>query len=283
MPLSTEKHGFGPLAGAGLLFLALFSLPLVRLIAFAATSELYSHILLIPFVSAYFIWLRKDRLVRDRPDLTAAALLLVASLLLLGFYATSRPQIPSDNLYLGAAGAVFFVAAVAAYFFGRAGLRAFAFPLAFLIFIVPLPTAGVANVETALQHGSATVAYWLFGLVRTPVFLQDLVFVLPGFSMEVAPECSGIHSTLALFITSVVASQLFLRSVWARTALVCAVIPLGLLRNGVRIVTVGELCVHIGPEMIESYIHRHGGPVFFAASLVPFGALIWLLSKYDRS
>jgi exosortase/archaeosortase family protein len=84
---------------------------------------------------------------------------------------------------------------------------------------------------------------------------------------------------LVLFITSLLASYLFLRSPWRRAVLVAAIIPLGLLRNGVRILTISLLCVHIGPQMINSVIHRRGGPFFFAASLVPLFLLLWWLGR----
>jgi exosortase/archaeosortase family protein len=60
-----------------------------------------------------------------------------------------------------------------------------------------------------------------------------------------------------------------------------AVIPIALLRNGLRVFVIGQLCVRIGPEMIDSPIHRHGGPVFFAFSLIPFFALMFLLQKSE--
>jgi exosortase/archaeosortase family protein len=57
------------------------------------------------------------------------------------------------------------------------------------------------------------------------------------------------------------------------------VIPLGLLRNGLRILVISLLCVHIGPEMMNSVIHRRGGPFFFAASLIPLFVLLWWLRR----
>jgi len=60
------------------------------------------------------------------------------------------------------------------------------------------------------------------------------------------------------------------------------VIPLGILRNGFRIFVIGQLCVHIGPQMLYSAIHRQGGPLFFALSLVPFFLLLIVLRKSDR-
>jgi exosortase/archaeosortase family protein len=59
------------------------------------------------------------------------------------------------------------------------------------------------------------------------------------------------------------------------------VIPLGLLRNGFRVWVIGELCVRIGPQMIDSPIHHRGGPVFFVLSLVPLFLLLLYLSKCE--
>src|SRR4029077_4488077 len=118
--------------------------------------------------------------------------------------------------------------------------------------------------ENASKQASAEVANWLFLISGTSVLRTDTVFELPGITITVAKECSGIRSSLVLVITSVLAATMFLHTTWRRVLLVCAVIPLGLLRNGLRILVISLLCVHIGPHMIQSPIHRRGGPVFFA-------------------
>ena len=110
-----------------------------------------------------------------------------------------------------------------------------------------------------------------------------MVFALPGMIIEVAQECSDIRSSLVLFITSLVAAYLFLHSPWRRLVLVAFVIPLGILRNGVRIVVIGLLCVHYGPQMIHSVIHRKGGPFFFALSLIPLFLLLWWLRRGEAN
>jgi exosortase C (VPDSG-CTERM-specific) len=148
--------------------------------------------------------------------------------------------------------------------------------------MVPFPVALRTALETFLQYGSAAVAYGFFKLSGMAVFRDGLVFQLPGFSLQVAPQCSGIHSSVALFITSLVAGYLFLRTPWKQATLAIAVIPLALLRNGFRVFTIGTLCVRVGPEMIDSYIHRHGGPIFFVLSLVPFFLLLLWLAKSER-
>ena len=155
------------------------------------------------------------------------------------------------------------------------------FPLFFLAFMIPLPEAAVDLLENASKEASAEVANWLFLISGTPFLRNGPLFQLPGITIEVAKECSGIRSSLVLIITSLLAANMFLRTTWRRAVIVAAVIPLGLLRNGLRILTISLLCVHIGPEMINSLIHRRGGPVFFVASLIPLFVMLWWLRRRE--
>jgi len=166
---------------------------------------------------------------------------------------------------------------------GRATVKALAFPLGLLLFTVPLPSSAVAVIESFFQHTSATAAAVMFKFAGTPFFRDQTYFQLPGINLQVAPECSGIRSSIALFITSIVAGKLFLNSPYLRILFSLAVIPLSIFRNGVRIFTIGELCVHVGPHMIDSPIHHRGGPLFFAFSLIPFAILLLLLAKFERN
>ena len=156
-----------------------------------------------------------------------------------------------------------------------------AFPFALLLFLAPFPQALHDRIESFLQHGSAEVADWLFQISGLSYYRAGLFFKLPGLTLQVAPECSGIHSTVVLFITSLVAGRMLLRRPWNRAVLTLFVLPLALVRNAFRIFVIGELCVHVGPHMIHSPIHHRGGPLFFALSLVPFFALLYFLKKSE--
>ncbi len=270
------------------LFLCLvFSLPLYQLTTFALQSSLYSHIVLIPFISLYLVWQRRAHLPAiASPDRPLAILFFVIGLApLLGFglaVFTSTILAREDRLALTMLSLLGFFVSTSAWFLGRPRLRALTFPLAFLVFMIPWPVFFVTWIENLLQHGSAAVAQALFILAGTTVFVDQLVFQLPGITLQVAPECSGIHSSLALLITSILAGYFFLRSPVKRTLLALAVLPLALLRNGLRVFVLGELCVRVGPEMINSSIHHHGGPYFFLLSLIPFALLLRLLFRLER-
>jgi exosortase C (VPDSG-CTERM-specific) len=260
--------------------------PLQRLFFFAAGSEVHSHILLIPFVFAYLIHIRYEQLPVDSRRsiwgcITLLAVGLSALALSFGSPQFSAQASPSNHLALTIFAFVCFVASGGFVFLGKQWMRSLVFPFAFLIFLVPLPNAAIDWLEKGSQIASADAADLLFTLSGTPILRDGMVFQLPGMVIQVAQECSGIRSSLVLFITSLVAAHLFLKSTWARIVLVAFVIPLGILRNGLRILVIGLLCVHYGPQMINSIIHRRGGPLFFALSLIPLFLLLLWLRKVD--
>jgi exosortase C (VPDSG-CTERM-specific) len=263
-----------------------FSTPLYDLFRYSLHSEFYSYVPMIPLVSLYLICLKRRSLTLDSEPVQRYALLpLSVGLAILAGYGWAmhsgwKPG-TEDYLALMTLSFLSFLTSGCLLFLGRETLRPIAFPMGFLIFTAPFPVFLNSWIERALQYSSADAATLLFRLSGTPLLRQGLVFELPGFRLEVAPECSGMHSTLVLFFTGLLASHFFLYTPWNRTLLTVGVIFLAILRNGLRIFTIGELCVHVSPDMIDSYIHRHGGPIFFVLSLIPFFFLLLVLRKSE--
>jgi exosortase C (VPDSG-CTERM-specific) len=275
-------------AGASfvIVLLAAFGQPLLGLANYAAHSSLHSYILLIPFVSGYLLYVRRDQLPKERvADLPFGIVLLGCGLgvFLFTHWLLFAGRALADNYYLVLLTLSFLccLAAGGFFFFGRDWMRAAAFPLAYLIFMVPMPDAMADALETASKYASAEVANVLFHLSGTPILRTGRVFQLPNITIEVAQECSGIRSSWVLLLTSILAANLFLKTSWRRIVIVAFVIPLAILRNGFRIVVIGLLCVNLGPQMIHSPIHTRGGPVFFVLSLIPLLLLLWWLRKSE--
>jgi exosortase C (VPDSG-CTERM-specific) len=248
---------------------------------------LYSYVLLVPAVSLYFAWQRRDDVQAGGGQTHNLAWWpLGAGIGLLLWYGSARlsgEQWATQNYLAATISAwLLFGAAICIRLLDTSKLRALAFPLGFLVFMVPLPVMAETGLEAFLQQGSALAARLCYSLAGMPYMYENLTFHLPAINLQVAPECSGIHSSIVLFITSVVAGNMFLRSPWKRAVFLFAVIPLGLLRNGFRVFVIGELCVHVGPEMINAWIHRRGGPVFFLLSLVPLFLLLYWLHRSER-
>lgn len=263
-----------------------FSLPLVQLVQFCLHRQLYSYILLIPFISLYLVWSKSRELSLEFIRATPYAFLLTLAGLVFATAGLVSPTTATkagfqDYLCFMTLSFVLLILGACAWLLGARTCRDLGFPLAFLLFMVPLSSGMESWVEMMLQHSSAEIAYLTLKLSGTPVFREGTTFILPDIRINVAPECSGIHSSLVLLIVGLLASQFFLRRTWSKWAMGIGVLALGILRNAVRIFVIAQLCVHVGPQMIDSDLHHHGGPVFFALSLVPFFLLIWLLRKLE--
>lgn len=276
-----DRRTFVYAAFVALLSMA-FVLPLVALFRHSMKEELHSHILLIPVVSLYLAGIQRAALPKGRQASPVGW--VVFTLLAVTVYLVPRLAGWSDgwslNDRLSQSTFCYVLLLVAGGFaiLGKSWMRVLAFPFAFLVFMIPMPDAFVTGLEEMLMRVSAQVAEVFFVLSGTSVHRDGQVIELPGMVLRVARECSGIRSTVVLFITSVLASYMFLKSPWHRGILVALVIPLGILRNAFRVLVIGLLCVHISPEMIDSWVHHRGGPLFFGISLVP----LFLIAAWFR-
>lgn len=266
----------------------LFSLPGLRLLKLSFENSIHSHLPLIPFISGYFAWQMRGRLALPQAP-RGGALLLGVFLAALGLIAATYCFIFSggtlnDQLSLSTFALVSLLAASALLLLGGPITRQLAFPLAFLFFVIPLPNSLLDFLEIASQHASAEVYSWMMNLSGATFYREARTFVLPHLTIVVAQECSGIRSSLVLFITSIIAGQMFLRKSSYKCLLAFAVFPLGILRNAFRIYLLSMLSAHWNPAVIHSPLHHRGGPIFFVLSLIPFFfLLIWLRRREHAS
>jgi exosortase C (VPDSG-CTERM-specific) len=283
-PVAPKSHvtrrsilAFGCVA---LVLCVVFSGAIVNWVRFAVSKERNTYLLLVPIVTAYLIRTCRKHLRREFTTSPFAALVPVvigASALVFGRFVAD----PIDLLSLRIFALLNFLLAGAFVFFGKQLLRQITFPIAFLIFAVPVAPTLVGHIEIFLQYTSAEAAYWLMSLVGIPMIREGINFRLPNIYIQVAQECSGYNSTFTLFMVSTVAGYMFLKSHSKRAILSLAVIPLAILRNGFRVTTLAALCVYVDPKLIDSDIHHKGGPLFFALSLIPFFLILWALRKSE--
>jgi exosortase len=234
----------------------------------------YSHILIVPFVSIFLVFIEREKLFRILGrSVSPAAALFFAGILLgaLGWRAAGIFS-GSGSLELLILGFLCLIWAGFLFFYGTQAFAAGIFPLLFLLLMVPVPSYLLDRFIVWLQIGSANVAEWFFRLSGTPV--------LPSVSIEVAKECSGIRSTQALLITCLLAGHLFLRTNWRRTALLIAAVPVLIIKNGIRIATLTLLAVHVDPSFLTGRLHHDGGFIFFILGML---ILLPLFLWFQRS
>jgi exosortase len=259
--------------------IAAFSGVLRALVAFASGNETASHVVGVPLVSIVLIYTNREFIfasIKAAPGFGAIVGVTGLALAVASGWLASDAQ---NVLSLRVAG---FALAWAGGFiacFGPAAARAALFPLAFLAFMVPPPAALIDAATNVLKVGSTEAVAALFSLTGTPYHRQGFVFALPSVVIEIADECSGIRSSIALLLTSLLAGQAFLRSSWTKILLLLAILPVALLKNAIRIVSLTLLAIHVDPSFLTGQLHHEGGIVFFLLSLALlaplFAALRW--------
>jgi exosortase C (VPDSG-CTERM-specific) len=244
--------------------------------------------LLVPFISFYLFKVappQTERVVLRGSMAGAIAAGLSGLTAFAAYWSLGRTGrvAPNDALALAVFAFLLLLLAAALATLGAQALRAYLFAICFLVFLIPLPTALLEFITIGLQRASADAGEVMLRMTGMPVMRDGMMMQLPGLRIVVAEECSGIRSTLVLFMTSLVASHMFLRTGWKRTALVAAIVPIAIVRNAFRIATIAWLTVNVDSRVIHSPLHHRGGPIFFVLSLIPFFLLLWWLRKSERS
>jgi exosortase len=268
MPLAVSPRHLGFAAVVTALAAAFWS-PLSLLARLASREEHYSHIVIIPVICLALLVRERRQIFRRVAWTPAAGLgLLAAGALCAGLGPWLIPAgSDNDRLSVTMLGLTVMVAGGFVLCYGAHALRRGVFPVVCLVLAVPLPDAVLNGAITWLQRGSAEVTAMLFDLLGVPVLRDGFSFALPRLTIEVARECSGIRSSVALLVTSLLAGHLILRSGWAKVALVVATLPVLVIKNGVRIVTLSLLSIHVDPGFLSGSLHQQGGIVFFLLAL----------------
>ena len=118
--------------------------------------------------------------------------------------------------------------------------------------MIPIAAFIREEITVFLQSGSTEFVNLLFWISQAPYYREGFFFHLPGISVEVAPQCSGIRSGLALFITALLAGYLFLNSSWRRIILGICVFPITMFKNRIRITTLTLLGTYVDPRILQS-------------------------------
>jgi exosortase len=234
----------------------------------------------IPLISLYLCYERRAVIFAKAQFAPAGLLLLAAGI---GIYASGAHLAPgfSESVIPAILGVIVSTAGAFLACYGTDAWGAAIFPLGFLLFAVPLPQAILDPLVRWLQNGSAVVVSLLFGLLRVPFLRDGLVFDLSGLRFHIAPECSGIRSSYALMVLTALISYIALHSTWRRLLMLATVIPLVLVKNGIRIVTICLLTRYVDPSVIDGPLHHQGGFVFFGLVLAAEGGLCWLLRRSE--
>jgi len=247
-----------------------FARPLMQFVRLSLSNDDISYAILIPLISASILFIERRKVFFELSiDKALGGCILIFGVLtavasrLMGGVSDVDLQLSGYILSL-----VLVWLAGFALFFGRAAFKAAHFSLGFLFLMVPPPSILLDRVVYLLQAGSTWITAALFDLLHVPALREGFVFHLARVDIEVAKECSGIRSSMALLILALLATHFTLKSFWKKVLFLACGLFMMILKNGIRIATLTLLAMNVDPGFLYGRLHHRGGVVFFLIGLV---------------
>src|SRR6476646_518708 len=223
----------------------------------------YGHGFFVPIFAGYVLWSERDRwgALTLRPNNFGLAIMLFAIVLrVIGMLGA--------ELFTARLSLVVLIAGIVLFLAGRQALRSIAFPIGYLLFMIPLPAIVYYQLTLPLQLWASRLgAPGLVALGIHTVRQGNLLF-LPNCTLNVVEACSGIRSLLSLLAAVVAYGYLAEPSTWKRGVLAVASIPVAIAANGLRLVTTGVLSYYFGPSVDSGVVHLALGIGFFALAFL---------------
>lgn len=265
------------------LSLLLFGKDLGTLFHLINNNSEYTHLAIIPLVSGFFLWSGRKQFLAEKANQTIGAVFVASGLVSTILLNTVTLKDSILGLSLKGIGIIIVVYGLFILCWGLNGLRKLVFPFVFLLLAIPFPLRLLNAIIGFLQQGSAVMVEGLYTILGQTFIRDGVVFHLNTLSITIAPECSGIRSTMALIITGAVAVEMFLKNGWNKTLMLLLIIPMSLLKNGIRIVTITMLAQYVDMSFLtDSFLHKSGGVFFYLIVLAIYFPLLLLLSRLEN-
>jgi exosortase len=230
-------------------------------------NEDMGHGMFVPFFAVYVMWERRKALLEALETAAASAARGWGLSLLLFSVAQLLVATLAAELFLQRLAVWQMIVGSVLYLAGGAVLRVLLFPLALLLFSIPIPGIALKSVVFPLQLLSSQLAETALELLNYTVVRDGNVLELAGQQLSVVEACSGIRAVLSLSFFSVCYGYLLERRVAMRWLLLAATVPVAILANATRIVATGILG-EIDQKLATGFFHAISGWVIFVISVV---------------
>lgn len=238
----------------------------------------YAHGLFVIPMAAALARRRRDRYLAapSRPERAGFVLLALGALVYVAGTAAAELFTARVSLVLVVAGLLWVIE-------GRVRARALAFPLAFLLCMVPLPYVVYYQLTFPLQIESSRMAAALLGLSGMPVVREGNILNIEGYSLEVVTACSGLRSIMTLGTMAMLLTDFVRVSRWSKLILVAASVPVAVAVNVARLAATACIAAVGGAQAAESFLHELSGIVVFITGLFALFVVGKVLEWIERA
>ncbi|TCK19458.1 exosortase D (VPLPA-CTERM-specific) [Thiogranum longum] len=237
-------------------------------------KEEYSHAVMIPFISAFLIWQRVDRLRQMPFEGSWTGFWVVLAGVVLMFLGRQSALAVLVNY-----GMLVTLFGLALGYLGWQAFKVVFVPLLILFFMIPLPGFIYVGLSNKLQLVSSEIGVWFIRLFGISVYLEGNVIDLGSYKLQVVEACSGLRYLFPLVTLGFIAAYFFQGALWKRLLIFISSFPITVLMNSFRIGLIGVTVEYWGIEMAEGFLHDFEGWVVFMSCLLVLVAEMWILTK----
>lgn len=266
------------LIGIGVLLVLVYYENLSLMVQRWNTSPEYGYGYLIPLITVFLIWQKKNSLERIHYDGSWLGVFVVAVGIVL-FYIGDVSTVYTISQY----SLIIVLTGIALALTGRRGIREIWPPLLLLVFMVPLPAFLLANLSASLQLFSSQIGVALIRLFGIAVFLEGNVIDLGTYKLQVVEACSGLRYLFPLMSLAFITVYLSKQAFWKKAVVFLSSIPITVGMNSFRIGIIGVLVEYWGKSMAEGFLHFFEGWIIFVVCLAILFGEMWLLSRMGKN
>ena len=255
-------------------FIILYASVLRKLVSDWATDDNYSHGFFIIPLAAFFVFERRRTLQAQpvKPSVWGVVLIVGS----IGILLAGRL---GAELFLTRISMLGVLSGIIVFVLGWRHLILLAFPLAFLMLMIPIPAIIFNQIAFPLQLLASQVGENVLRLFQIPVLREGNVMFLANTTLEVAEACSGIRSLISLLTLGIVYGYFTDSRTWVRVVIAVSTVPIAIVANGLRVAGTGILAHTRGPEAALGFFHTFSGWLVFLAAFSLLFVVVWLLGR----
>lgn len=263
----------------GVAFLAALTAALYWHVAIAmatqwATDANWGHGFLVPPFALWLAWRDRKRWQDAGGEGSWIGLLGVAGAIVLLVLGSLAAELFTTRFSL-----IVLLASTVLLLGGWRRLRALAFPIGFLLLMIPWPAVVYAQVTFPLEFLASRWAAEALRMAQVPVLREGNLLVLSNYTLQVAQACSGIRSLVSLVTLAVSYAYVAEKRMAIRLILVAMMVPIAVVSNAFRIFGTGVLTAEVSTRLAHGFFHEFSGWLVFLAATLLMLATHWTLRR----
>ena len=272
-----KKLGFG-FVSLALLLVALYLQVIAELASDWWRDPNYSHGFLVPLVTFFLIWMKRDALARAKKEKSQWGFVIFLAGLFLYVVGTAGAEYFSVRLSL-----VFVVFGLVLYFFGKKVVKEIWFAVVFLIFMIPIPYVIYYALAFPMQLFSTKISVFLLHVVGLPAVRQgNVIYLTNTYALEVAEACSGLRSLVSLMALGALLAYLTQKGKIKPIVVFLSTVPIAMTANFFRIFVTAVGAYAISTKLAEDFLHELSGLFVFLISTFLLLAVSLVLSLLGK-